>query len=105
MQQTAKMIADLLTNQLGRPVYDQTGLTGKYDIDLEFAPDPGGGLMRVMGPAPPGDAAGGAPGASDPAGAPSLVTAIQQLGLRLEPAKSAIDIVIIDHAEKVPVEN
>ena len=31
----------MLANQLGRPVIDQTGLTARYDLTLEFTPEPG----------------------------------------------------------------
>jgi uncharacterized protein (TIGR03435 family) len=47
---------------------------------------------------PPADAA------SDPGGL-SIFAAVQQLGLKLEPRKVAIDFVVIDHLEKAPTEN
>jgi uncharacterized protein (TIGR03435 family) len=30
---------------------------------------------------------------------------IQQLGLKLQPRKAALDTIVIDHLEKLPVEN
>ncbi len=72
-----------------RPVIDKTGLAGVFDFHLEYAAE---------------DARGGAP-ADDPAGAPSIFTAIQeQLGLKLEPAKGPGEFLVIDSIEK-PSEN
>jgi uncharacterized protein (TIGR03435 family) len=80
------------TQELGRPVLDQTGLTGNYDFTLRWAPD-----QKQM--ASPTNAA-----VSDMAG-PSLFTAIQeQLGLKLEPTKGPVDTIVIDHVEP-PTEN
>jgi len=70
-----------------RPVVDKTGLTGRFDFDLTWAPDP-----------PP---SGGRGGAADLAGAPDLFTAVQeQLGLKLEPRKASMEVLIIDHIER-----
>ncbi len=111
-QETISQLCDFLGNQLARPVIDQTGLPAKYDFNLEFAPE---GMMGRGGMAPPpppppggGGLAGGDPGglagSSDPA--PTLIGAIQeQLGLKLEPKKLPVDIVIVDHIEKTPTEN
>jgi len=104
-------IADFLTNQLGRTVVDKTGLTGKYDFQLDFAPELGQGPMRGMPmlmppPGAGGRGEGGGPvaDASDP-GAPNLLTAVQELGLKLDSGKGPVDILVIDKGEKVPVEN
>jgi uncharacterized protein (TIGR03435 family) len=110
MQASAVQIGQLvnmLSNQLSRPVVDQTGLTGKYDYTLDFAPEPGqahgpmGAPMGGPGPA----AGGGTTDANDQAG-PNLVTAVQeQLGLKLEAKKGPVDLLVIDRAEKTPTEN
>lgn len=85
-----------ISNQLGRPVTDRTGLTGHFDIKLQWTPEPGQSMM------PPGG--GPEPPASDPNG-PSLFTALQeQLGLRLESQKTPVDLIVIDRVEK-PSEN
>jgi uncharacterized protein (TIGR03435 family) len=69
-------------------VVDKTGLPGEYDVRLEY---------EWPGPPPPG---------ADPDGAPSIFTALQQqLGLKLDRTKAPLDVLVIDHAEKVPVEN
>jgi uncharacterized protein (TIGR03435 family) len=81
-----------LTRELGRPVLDQTGLTGNYDFTLKWTPD-----QKQM--ASPNNAS-----VSDIAG-PSLFTAIQeQLGLKLEPTKGPVDTIVIDYVEP-PTEN
>jgi bla regulator protein BlaR1 len=85
------LLANVLSNQVGRPVLDKTGLTRKYDFRLEWTPDPSEnfGPPGIEAPPPP-----------DPNG-PTLFTAVQeQLGLRLESQKSAVDVIVIDHAEK-----
>lgn len=90
------MLATTLSNQLGRPVLDRTGLTGKYDFKLEWTPDPGQGEIK------PGALAPGVepPPESDSSG-PSIFTAIQeQLGLRLESQKGPMEMIVIDHVEK-----
>src|SRR5262249_4860416 len=46
-------LVDFLGRQLGRPVVDKTGLTGKYDFQMEFAPDPAA-FRGMPAPPPPG---------------------------------------------------
>jgi len=99
-------LATMLGNQLNRPVVDKTGLTGKYDFNLEYTPDMNG--LPGLPPPPPG-LAGPAP-APPPteASAPgsNLAAAIeQQLGLRLVSGKAKLDVVVVDKAEKTPSEN
>jgi bla regulator protein blaR1 len=94
------MLAKTLSNQLGRPVIDRTGLKGNFDFKLEWTPDPGqsGG---PFGGGPPG---ADAPPPPDPNG-PSIFTAVQeQLGLRLESQKGPVEMLVIDKVEK-PSEN
>ncbi len=77
------------------PVTDNTGLTGKYDFTLEFEGymGPGGAFSP-----PPADGAG--------ASAPNLFEALQtQLGLELKEKKIPIDILVIDHLDRVPAAN
>jgi uncharacterized protein (TIGR03435 family) len=65
----------------GRPVIDRTGLTDKYDIDIEFART--GGVRSAD--------------ALDPNAPPSVFTAVQeQLGLKLEARKEAMDVLVIE---------
>ena len=107
-QMTLAALAAALSQMLDRPVVDLSGITGTYDIALEWVPDEheSGSLtkMRIMG----GQAGGGAEAhgeTSDPNG-PSIFGALQEkLGLRLEGRKSPVDILVVDGAEKVPTEN
>jgi bla regulator protein blaR1 len=89
-----------ISGQLGRPVIDRTGLTGRYDIKLQWTPDPGQNATALGGALPPGVE----PPPSDPNG-PSIFAALQeQLGLRLESEKAPVDLIVIDRVEK-PSEN
>lgn len=87
----------VLSNQLGRPVIDRTGLKGNFDFKLTWTPDPGQpASLPATGP--------DAPPPPDPNG-PSIFTAVQeQLGLRLESQKGPVEMLVIDRVEK-PSEN
>jgi uncharacterized protein (TIGR03435 family) len=94
------VLAGRLSEQLGRPVIDRTDLKGGFDFALEWTPAPGEGSAESIGlppraePPPAGDSNG-----------PSIFTALQdQLGLKLEPQKGPVDMIIIDHVER-PSEN
>lgn len=112
-KQPVSAMTDMLSNQLGRPVVDMTGLTAKYDFTLDFMPEEGQmmrGPMGAMPPPPPGAGPGPGPGlgdaASDNPSPANLFTALQeQLGLKLEPKKGPVDLLVIDHIEKTPTEN
>ena len=84
---TMARLAALLQNEARRAIVDKTGLTGTFDLELEFAP---------QGPAPAG-LPSPAPSSSE---GPPLLTAIQeQLGLRLEPGRGQVPVLVIDSAE------
>jgi len=85
-----RALAGLLSRQLHEPVIDRTGLAGSYDVNLEWAPsDP--------------DAANAATDAPE---RPDIFRALEeQLGLRLEMAMTPIDVLVVDHADKVPLGN
>ncbi len=71
-------LTEVLSRRLGRPVLDGTGLSGEYDLKMEWAPDPS---------AESADA--------------SLFTALQeQLGLRLESTKAPAEIIVVDGVER-----
>jgi uncharacterized protein (TIGR03435 family) len=85
-------LAGTLARSVNRPVIDATGLKGLYNFRLAWADD--------NSPNPNGPVAG-ASGASDPADAPSVFTALQErLGLKLESRKAPVDALVIDHIER-----
>ncbi len=104
--QPVSKLADALARQIGRPVTDKTGLTGTYDFNLEFDPAGLSGMRGVVPPLLPAVGPDG-PAANPPESeSASLFTALQeQLGLKLELKKGPLDVLVIDHSEKVPVEN
>ena len=66
----------------GRKVVDQTGIAGAFDFTLSYSANDGVD------------------------GAPSIFTALQdQLGLKLEPQKGQSEVLVVDHAERVPIAN
>jgi uncharacterized protein (TIGR03435 family) len=97
--QTMAWLAGMLAGQLQSPVTDATGLTAKYDYVLSWAFEENNA---------PAASAGGAPlvaGAQD-AYHLALFGALQsQLGLKLAPKKGQVDVLLIDHMEKVPTGN
>jgi uncharacterized protein (TIGR03435 family) len=89
----AQALTQELSTELGRVVIDKTGIQGRYDLTLKWTPDTGA------------DAASGGTDGSAPDAGPSIFTAIQeQLGLKLESAKSPVKVLVIDHVE-MPTEN
>jgi uncharacterized protein (TIGR03435 family) len=78
-------------------IIDKTGLTGKYDFKLEYAG--GGGIGGALSlPA--------APAGAEPTGGLTLIDAMEkQLGLKFTKTTAPYDVLVIDHAEKVPTEN
>lgn len=77
------MFVNLLAGPLDRQVINKTGLTGRFDIDLRYAPE-----------------SGQASTATDTS-TPSFFTALQeQLGLRLESAKAPVEVLVVDHIER-----
>jgi uncharacterized protein (TIGR03435 family) len=72
-------LAFRLSRDLDRPVLDRTGIKGSFRITLEWAREGDG---------------------------PSVFSAIQQeLGLKLESTKAPIEVLVIEHAERIPTEN
>ena len=93
---TMANLADALSNLVDRTVLDRTGLSGNYDIKLEWTPDESEAHF-FKGPPD-----GKPPAAAPPADAgPSVFTAVQeQLGLKLEAQKGPVEVTVIDHIEK-----
>lgn len=94
-------LAQLLSQQLGRPVIDKTGIEGRFDVEMHWTPEPGqGGGPFGGGAPPPPEAAASADG-----GGPSIFTAVQeQLGLKLDSQRGTVEILIIDNVSK-PTDN
>lgn len=91
-QITMASLARLLSKRVNQTVEDLTGLKGTYDIDLSWAPDPAF-EAHPNAELPPSPAA-------------DLFTAIREsLGLRLESRKEPVEVLVIDHMERVPTEN
>ena len=98
--------ATVLSQAVDRPVVDQTGVKGNYQVSYGFslsaqlealenaAREPG---QQDGNPAPPPGAA------SDPRS--SIFSSVQQLGLKLEPRKLPWNVVVIDHIDNTPTEN
>jgi len=86
---TLRMLANLLEGPAQRLVIDRTGLTGNWDVEVNYAPD-----RSQMPPGvelPPG---------IDPNG-PSLFTALEeQLGLKLRPARGPVEVLVIDSVQQ-----
>ena len=83
-------LARALSSTVGRIVIDKTGLSGRYDFQMTYAPE-----GRGFGPGPAGPDAPPV----DP-NTPSLFTALQeQLGLKLESERGPVDVVVIDRVE------
>jgi uncharacterized protein (TIGR03435 family) len=86
MQNSVAVLAEELSKVAGRDVVDKTGMAGRYHLTLKWAPDDAAAPSSANG------------AASD--SGPSLFTALEeQLGLKLEPAKGPVQVLVIDHAE------
>jgi uncharacterized protein (TIGR03435 family) len=93
----ARLVSQL-SSITGRVVTDRTGLTGMFDIDLEWAPSEA--VLAAVAALRPGDG----PPRVDP-DRPSLLTALEeQLGLRLQSTRGMVDVLVIEGAER-PVDD
>jgi uncharacterized protein (TIGR03435 family) len=82
-------VSGVLAQFVDRLIVDRTGLKDTYEFELRWTPDA---------------TAVGAPAPTDP-NAPSLFAALEeQLGLRLEPARAQVEVMVIDRFER-PTEN
>lgn len=87
---TVDMLARELAKSVGRVVVDKTGVVGRFDVVLRWTPDEGPAMLN---------------GAPMPEPPPALFTAIQeQLGLKLEPGKGVVPVLVVDRVE-MPSEN
>jgi uncharacterized protein (TIGR03435 family) len=92
------VLADVLSRAGQRVVIDRTGLTGEWDFELMFSSDPS--TLQV----PPGSPLPPVAENADP-NAPPLFTALQdQLGLKLQPARGLVEMLVVDRVQQ-PTEN
>jgi uncharacterized protein (TIGR03435 family) len=86
MSNSLAVLAEELSKVVGRDVVDETRITGRYDLKLRWTPDDATEPQFLNG----------APVDSGP----SIFTALEeQLGLKLEPAKGQVQVLVIDHVE------
>jgi uncharacterized protein (TIGR03435 family) len=87
---TMAFTAEALTHLMDRPIIDKTGLTGHYDFRLTY--DQSSTKPPIVGmPIAPTEG-------------PSIFAAVEDLGLKLEPQKSPVEVLVIDSVER-PSEN
>ena len=85
---TMSELVRLLSRLLDRTVVDKTGFTARFDVRLDFVPED---ETPSMPPPPPGSRISGV----------SLTRALQeQLGLRLERTRGAVEMIVVDHVDR-----
>ena len=84
-----------------RPIIDETGLKGRYDVAVDVSTQEMMAAARSMGAGAPPPTAGTE--ASQPGG--SLSTAIKSMGLKMERRTAPMLAVVVDHCEKMPTDN
>jgi uncharacterized protein (TIGR03435 family) len=90
-----QLTAAILSRIVDRPVFDKTGLAGRYDFQIEFEYVPDSGNAGDLG----------APQSPAVLDGPSIFAVLQaKLGLKLEPGKGPNEILVIDRVER-PTEN
>jgi uncharacterized protein (TIGR03435 family) len=98
------LLAALLGNLTDRPVVDETGLSGRYDFDLELTEDDYDAMTIRAG-----ISIGEAPSPKDlqqlAAVGDPLPRTLRSLGLELKPGKGHVEVIIVDGVRKDPTEN
>jgi uncharacterized protein (TIGR03435 family) len=98
---TMAELAAILYQNTGRPVLDRTKLTGIYKFSIELPTDEW--VMTGLGAAGITTTVQGTP-INEPTGV-SAVKAVEQLGLKLEPRRIPVDVIVVDQIERVPTGN
>lgn len=89
---TMSNLVMVLSRQMGRPVLDRTGLSGRCDFELVYEPDGGCGSHQSDGITSNSDIL---------VERPSIFTALQErLGLKLQAIKGPVEVIVIDSVEK-----
>jgi uncharacterized protein (TIGR03435 family) len=96
---TIDQLLNSIERYVDRPVFDKTGLTGVYDVTIQYSVEELRTLLRVTAPGVtvPDSAAASFPG--------SIPNSFESLGLKLEPRPGRLDTVVIDRIEKTPTQN
>jgi len=82
-----RSVADMLARELDRPVLDDTGIEGLFDVSLDWVPE----SQLTALPPPSGD---------------SIFQVLEaRAGLKLVAQKAPIDLLVIDRIERIPTEN
>jgi uncharacterized protein (TIGR03435 family) len=99
------IIADALARFADRPVTDMTDLKGNYDFTMEFSPEDFRAMMFraaiAQGTVFPPEVLK----LVDASSGDTLFSAVEKLGLKLEPRKAPIEMLVIDRSLKTPTEN
>jgi uncharacterized protein (TIGR03435 family) len=91
---TMGQLASGLSFVLGKVVIDKTGIEGRYDVSMQWTPDPSNALLNKSGMPEPVRPADAAPG-------PTIYTVLQEkLGLKLESRRVPVDVIVIDQAHR-----
>jgi uncharacterized protein (TIGR03435 family) len=103
--------ATALTQLVDRPVVNMTELEGNYEVTLELSMQDLQNAARALAPglggapAPAGTGTPGAlPTATDPSGG-SAFRSVEQLGLKLEPRKLPVEVLVLDGGQRTPTDN
>jgi len=92
-----RALADLVASFLAYPVVDMTGVSGEYDLGLDFSPEDlvkGSNAAGVIDRESQNDQTGS-----------SVPASLKRVGLRLESRKLPLEVIVVDRLEKVPSEN
>ena len=85
--------AELMATNPRCPVIDRTGFSGRFDIDFTYTPEAFAAAALAQRPG------GAVPPGVDPNGPPLATALLEQLGLKLEPIRAAVEVLVITHAE------
>lgn len=102
---TMANLAETLARFVDRPVVDMTQISGNYDFTLEFSPEDYRAMMIRSALAAGVVLPPQAMQLLENSSGDSLLNAMQTVGLKLEPRKAPLDVLVIDRIEKSPTEN
>ena len=105
---TLSQLLSQLSGGNGRQVVDMTELKGHYEAAVDISLADLISMARAQGVQVPDGVpgtGGASSAASDPSGGTSVNDAVAAMGLKLESRKAPVDQLVIDHAEKTPIEN